>query len=379
MSLAIGPIGRNGEATGSINSSGKMAAMSVELLACIFLTTDLAHPTFYRYSYSKTRGLFGGVSVEGSVIVERQDANSLAYKSDVTAKQLLSGSISPPEWAHNLIKTLESCTGMPGTREWINDGNTGFHAGYAFGGGVASPGNEPSSSKSRKKKRAQSTHFPPPSWGQRKESGSYFESEFSDDLRSSTPGSKPWNSYGERDSFPTSTFDTHFESDFSPNVPKTRSNPHTGNSYPRDSSLVDDAFAPSSPFDSLPPPDFTQSQFPPKSTGHSRSVSAAPPLSQKTLSSRNPFAPGEAGGSVASHQRSLSLAQPYIATKPELAVPLLPQDGVARAIALYNFQAVEVRALLYILCNKDQSTTWMTGWRSIVLQRRGHHRHAEKR
>jgi hypothetical protein len=37
MSIAFGPLGRNGEATGSINSSGKMAAMSVGSLAPISL------------------------------------------------------------------------------------------------------------------------------------------------------------------------------------------------------------------------------------------------------------------------------------------------------------------------------------------------------
>jgi lipid-binding SYLF domain-containing protein len=55
LSIALGPLGRNGEALGSVSTSGKVAAM---------------------YSYSKTRGLFGGVSLEGSVIVERQ---GLAY------------------------------------------------------------------------------------------------------------------------------------------------------------------------------------------------------------------------------------------------------------------------------------------------------------
>ena len=98
LSLAVGPLGRNGEAIGSLNTSGKVAAM---------------------YSYSKTRGLFGGVSIEGSVIVERQDANAQAYRTDVTAKQLLSGAIPPPEWASSLVKTLESCTGMPGGRRWV--------------------------------------------------------------------------------------------------------------------------------------------------------------------------------------------------------------------------------------------------------------------
>ena len=43
MSIAFGPLGRNGEATGSINLSGKMAAMSVVFLAHIFLVVDLVH------------------------------------------------------------------------------------------------------------------------------------------------------------------------------------------------------------------------------------------------------------------------------------------------------------------------------------------------
>ena len=40
------------------------------------------------YSYSRTKGLFGGISVEGSVVVERSDANAKAYGADVSAKQL---------------------------------------------------------------------------------------------------------------------------------------------------------------------------------------------------------------------------------------------------------------------------------------------------
>ncbi|KAG8799882.1 hypothetical protein FRC16_004192, partial [Serendipita sp. 398] len=70
LSVALGPLGRTGEAAGSLNSNGKVAAI---------------------YSYSKTKGIFGGVSIEGSVIVERQDANCLAYDSNVTAQMLLSG------------------------------------------------------------------------------------------------------------------------------------------------------------------------------------------------------------------------------------------------------------------------------------------------
>ena len=115
LSIAVGPLGRNGEASGTLNTKGKMAAM---------------------YSYSKTRGLFGGVSLEGSVIVERSDANAQAYRHDVTAKMLLSGSIPPPEWASVLIGTLEQCTGMPGNRRWVSDryNNNSYDDDYMFDG-----------------------------------------------------------------------------------------------------------------------------------------------------------------------------------------------------------------------------------------------------
>lgn len=309
MSVALGPLGRNGEATGSINSSGRMAAMSVEFLARIFSIFTYNNNISSRYSYSKTRGLFGGVSVEGSVIVERQDANSLAYRSDVTAKQLLSGSIDPPDWASTLINTLESCTGMPGSRRWINDENNNFRSNYAFGG-VASPANENGTpSKGGKKKKAVNDPFPPPAWGQKKDSGSYFETGFPDDFDFSHPEPKPWDTSLEVDPSSPSKFEFH-----------------TGLSS-RDSDVINDDFV-------------SGSTFSPKSTMHSRSMSAA---ASGFSSTSNPFAPGGGRSTVTSHQRSFSLAQPpYIVPKPELSLPLSHTDGIARAIALYNFRAVEV-------------------------------------
>ncbi|KAL7409587.1 hypothetical protein BDY24DRAFT_402762 [Mrakia frigida] len=100
MSLAVGPLGRNAEGSGNLSTKGKVAAM---------------------YSYSKTKGLFGGVSLEGSVIVERQDANRIAYQSPVTAKQLLSGVIPVPAFAEALIQRIESATGLPGGQTWVQD------------------------------------------------------------------------------------------------------------------------------------------------------------------------------------------------------------------------------------------------------------------
>ncbi|CAG8632068.1 5056_t:CDS:10 [Acaulospora morrowiae] len=85
-SVAAGPIGRNAEGAGSV-SLGHVASI---------------------FSYSKTRGLFVGVSIEGSVIVERKDANSKFYHRKVTAKELLSGKISPPPQADVLYRALNS-------------------------------------------------------------------------------------------------------------------------------------------------------------------------------------------------------------------------------------------------------------------------------
>lgn len=86
MSVAAGPVGRNAEAAG---------AASLRSVAGIF-------------SYSKTKGLFAGVSLEGSVIVERKDANTKLYGRPISAKELLSGSERPPPQAQPLLSILNS-------------------------------------------------------------------------------------------------------------------------------------------------------------------------------------------------------------------------------------------------------------------------------
>ncbi|PGH31547.1 hypothetical protein GX50_05694 [[Emmonsia] crescens] len=86
VSIAAGPIGRNAEAAGAASMKG---------VAGVF-------------SYSKTKGLFAGVSLEGSVLVERKDANERLYNSKVSARQLLEGSIRPPPAAEPLMRVLQS-------------------------------------------------------------------------------------------------------------------------------------------------------------------------------------------------------------------------------------------------------------------------------
>jgi SH3 domain-containing YSC84-like protein 1 len=80
MSLAAGPVGRDLE--------GSMAVGAV------------------MYTYSRSQGLFAGVSLEGTVIGTRDEANAEYYGKPVQAREILSGSIEPPAGAQKLLKFL---------------------------------------------------------------------------------------------------------------------------------------------------------------------------------------------------------------------------------------------------------------------------------
>ena len=59
------------------------------------------------YTYSLTKGLFAGVSLQGAVIVTQDDANHRYYGREVTPGQILSGKVSPPAGANRLVGALE--------------------------------------------------------------------------------------------------------------------------------------------------------------------------------------------------------------------------------------------------------------------------------
>jgi lipid-binding SYLF domain-containing protein len=79
LSVSAGPVGIGGEVSGSV----------VERAAL--------------WSYSKSKGLFAGISVEGTVIIERKDANKKFYGKDVTATQILSGEVETPPLVANVL------------------------------------------------------------------------------------------------------------------------------------------------------------------------------------------------------------------------------------------------------------------------------------
>jgi lipid-binding SYLF domain-containing protein len=87
-SVATGPVGRQGSAATDVN------------LAEI-------------YSYARTRGLFGGIALDGSVIAINRSANASLYqKSDVTASEIFSGQApAPPATAQRFLDELAKATG----------------------------------------------------------------------------------------------------------------------------------------------------------------------------------------------------------------------------------------------------------------------------
>ena len=58
------------------------------------------------YTYSRSQGLFAGISLEGTVIATRDEANAQYYGKPVTARDILSGKVQPPDGAKKLQQVL---------------------------------------------------------------------------------------------------------------------------------------------------------------------------------------------------------------------------------------------------------------------------------
>ena len=58
------------------------------------------------YAYSRSRGLFAGVSVEGAIIATQKTANARYYGRIVSARSLLSGRVQPVRGAERLLSVL---------------------------------------------------------------------------------------------------------------------------------------------------------------------------------------------------------------------------------------------------------------------------------
>ena len=63
-------------------------------------------PTAAVYTYSRSKGLFAGASLEGAVIATQKTANARYYGRPVRARDILSGNVAPPAGAGRLRTLL---------------------------------------------------------------------------------------------------------------------------------------------------------------------------------------------------------------------------------------------------------------------------------
>lgn len=80
LSVAAGPVGRN-------------VAAGITPVAAV-------------YTYSRSQGLFAGVSLEGTVIGTRDEANEKYYRRKVTPQEIFAGKVEPPPGAVKLQQAL---------------------------------------------------------------------------------------------------------------------------------------------------------------------------------------------------------------------------------------------------------------------------------
>lgn len=85
-SVAAGPVGRTAEASTN-------ASMKAQML-----------------SYSRSRGVFGGVSLSGATLRPDGDANENLYGHKVTPQEIMAGKVTMPPEAAQLIDALNSQT-----------------------------------------------------------------------------------------------------------------------------------------------------------------------------------------------------------------------------------------------------------------------------
>lgn len=99
---------------GNVTVGGKIGASAGPIGTGGAVQASLAHPA-PMFSYSKSKGLFAGVSLEGTVLIERKDANKDFYGSPVPAKDILTGRVPPPEVASRMYEIIEAAEGLDET------------------------------------------------------------------------------------------------------------------------------------------------------------------------------------------------------------------------------------------------------------------------
>jgi lipid-binding SYLF domain-containing protein len=58
-------------------------------------------------SWSRSRGVFAGVSLQGATLRNDDEGNHELYGKDLTSKEILTSDMKPPAEAHDLIAALD--------------------------------------------------------------------------------------------------------------------------------------------------------------------------------------------------------------------------------------------------------------------------------
>lgn len=88
VGVAVGPVGRAVEGDWSVGSNSQAAPV---------------------YTYSLSKGLYAGVSLDGKVVVARDDVNEKFYGTKVKPADILAGAVPPPPAAQPLYEALQRC------------------------------------------------------------------------------------------------------------------------------------------------------------------------------------------------------------------------------------------------------------------------------
>lgn len=84
FTVAVGPMGRNVEADVAVRSTAAV------------------------FTYCRSRGLFAGISLEGSYLIERKDTNRKFYSQHIRATAILNGDVEPPSECYDLYTVLDA-------------------------------------------------------------------------------------------------------------------------------------------------------------------------------------------------------------------------------------------------------------------------------
>ncbi|MED6270528.1 SH3 domain-containing YSC84-like protein 1 [Characodon lateralis] len=93
--VAVGPMGRNLEADVALRSTAAV------------------------FTYCRSRGLFAGISLEGSYLIERKETNRKFYGREIRASCILNGDVEPPSEFCDLYHILDEYTEAY-TADWTN-------------------------------------------------------------------------------------------------------------------------------------------------------------------------------------------------------------------------------------------------------------------